>query len=159
LDRGGDPWFVAGDVCLVLGIGNSRDAVSRLDDDEKGVGEIDTLGGRQSVSIISEPGLYSLVGRSNKPNAKRFDRWVRHDVLPVGEVRDLVAAHDVVVVVWQDIRSPNNVGRLTIKGANLLRQACASQTNIQARTTALPAMDSDYAQALLEVIGEQVRLS
>jgi hypothetical protein len=79
--------------------------------------------------------------------------------LTMGEVRDLVAAHDVVVVVWQDVRSPNNVGRLAIKGANLLRQACASQTNIQARTTALPAMDSDYAQALLEVVGEQVRLS
>lgn len=82
LDRGGDPWFVATDVCSILDIANSRDAVSRLDDDEKGVGEIDTLGGRQSLSIISEPGLYALVGRSNKPNAKRFDRWVRHDVLP-----------------------------------------------------------------------------
>jgi prophage antirepressor-like protein len=82
LDLSGDPWFVATDVCSVLGIANSRDAVSRLDDDEKGVGEIDTLGGRQSVSIVSEPGLYALVGRSNKPDAKRFDRWVRHDVLP-----------------------------------------------------------------------------
>lgn len=77
-----DPWFVAKDVCACLEIGNSRDAVASLDDDEKGVGIIDTPGGKQEMSIISEPGLYSLILRSRKPEAKAFKRWVTHDILP-----------------------------------------------------------------------------
>lgn len=78
----GEPWWVAKDVCEVLGIRNSRDAVSRLDDDEKGVGKTDTLGGSQELVVVSEPGLYKLIARSNKPEAKAFLRWVTHDVLP-----------------------------------------------------------------------------
>ena len=77
-----DPWFVAKDVCVCLEIGNSRDAVASLDDDEKGVGIIDTPGGKQEMSIVSEPGLYSLILRSRKPEAKAFKRWVTHDILP-----------------------------------------------------------------------------
>ena len=81
-DAVGDPWFVASDVCEALTIGNSRDAVGRLDDDEKGVGTIDTLGGKQDVSIINESGLYSLIMTSRKPEAKRFKKWVTSEVLP-----------------------------------------------------------------------------
>lgn len=67
---------------MCLEIGNSRDAVASLDDDEKGVGIIDTPGGKQEMSIVSEPGLYSLILRSRKPEAKAFKRWVTHDILP-----------------------------------------------------------------------------
>lgn len=77
-----EPWFVAADVCAVLAIGNSRSSVALLDDDEKGVHSIDTLGGDQQVSIVSESGLYSLILRSRKPDAKAFKRWVTHEVLP-----------------------------------------------------------------------------
>lgn len=78
----GEPWFVAADVCRALEISNSRDAVARLDADEKGVGSTDTLGGKQGMQIINEPGLYTLVLGSRKPEAKAFKRWVTHDVLP-----------------------------------------------------------------------------
>lgn len=78
----GEPWFVLKDVCQILGVGNPADVSGRLDDDEKGVGEIDTLGGKQRVTIISECGLYSVILRSNKPEAKDFKRWVTHEVLP-----------------------------------------------------------------------------
>jgi len=78
----GEPWFIAADVCAALGIGNPRQAVSYLDDDERGVITHDTPGGRQSVNIVSEPGLYSLILRSRKPEAKVFKRWVTHEVLP-----------------------------------------------------------------------------
>lgn len=78
----GEPWFVAQDVCEALTIGNSRDAVGRLDDDEKGVGTIDTLGGTQELSIINESGLYSLILTSRKAEAKRFKKWVTSEVLP-----------------------------------------------------------------------------
>ncbi len=78
----GEPWFVAKDVCEILGIGNSRQALSRLDDDEKGVILNDTPGGRQNVSIVNEAGFYSLVLSSRKPEAREFKRWVTHEVLP-----------------------------------------------------------------------------
>ncbi len=69
-DEQGAPWFVSADVCSVLGIGNPRQAMSRLDQDEKGVISTDTPGGEQSMTTISEPGLYSLVLGSRKPAAR-----------------------------------------------------------------------------------------
>lgn len=80
--RDDNPWFVAKDVCECLGIANSRDAVARLDDDEKDVGKADTLGGSQDITLISESGLYTLIMRSNKPEAKEFRKWVTSEVLP-----------------------------------------------------------------------------
>lgn len=78
----GEPWFIAADVCQALEVKNGRDALSRLDDDEKGVALTDTLGGKQEMATVSEAGLYALVLSSRKPEAKTFKRWVTHDVLP-----------------------------------------------------------------------------
>ena len=80
--RDGAPWWVLADVCQVLRIKNSRDAANRLDPDEKGVGQIDTPGGSQQMTIINESGLYKVILRSDKPEAKKFTRWVTHEVLP-----------------------------------------------------------------------------
>ncbi len=80
--RGDEPWFVTADVCSALTIANSRDAVSKLDDDEKGVANTDTPGGNQELSIINESGLYSLILTSRKPEAKKFKKWVTSEVLP-----------------------------------------------------------------------------
>ena len=82
VERDGDAWFVAKDVADVLGIQNIRQNLDELDDDEKGVCNVYTLGGNQSMTVISEPGLYALVLKSRKPEAKEFSRWVRHEVLP-----------------------------------------------------------------------------
>ena len=82
LDAAGQPQFVSTDVCEALAIRNSRDAIARLDEDEKGVAITDTLGGKQELSVINESGLYSLILTSRKAEAKRFKRWVTHDVLP-----------------------------------------------------------------------------
>lgn len=82
IEQNGEPWFVATDVCRALELGNSRQAMTRLDDDEKGVISTDTLGGEQKVSIVNEPGLYSLVLGSRKPEAKIFKRWITHEVIP-----------------------------------------------------------------------------
>ena len=82
VDESGEPIFVAVDVCACLDIANARDAVAGLDEDEKGVATIDTPGGPQKMAVINEPGLYSLVLRSRKPEAKAFKRWITHEVLP-----------------------------------------------------------------------------
>lgn len=83
----GSPWFVAMDVCRAIGIANHRDAVRKLDDDEKGVGSTDTLGGEQETTIISESGLYTLILRCRDAVTPgtipyRFRKWVTGEVLP-----------------------------------------------------------------------------
>lgn len=78
-----EPWFVAKDVCDVLGIVNHKDAVSRLDNDERrGVGIADPIGRQQITNAVSESGLYSLIFQSRKPSAKSFRKWVTAEVLP-----------------------------------------------------------------------------
>ena len=78
----GEPWFVAADVCLALSLPETHKAVGRLDDDEKDRNSIPTPGGMQEMTVVSEPGLFNLVLGSRKPEAKRFKRWVTHEVLP-----------------------------------------------------------------------------
>ena len=82
-DEAGEPWFVAKDVCDILGLENSRKATAELDPDEKNTVTIsDGIPGNPNKTIISEPGLYKLIMRSRKPGAKEFQRWVTHEVLP-----------------------------------------------------------------------------
>ncbi|MDP1588743.1 MAG: Bro-N domain-containing protein [Prosthecobacter sp.] len=84
--RDEQPWFVAADVCRVLEIVNSRDAVSGLDEDEKAtVGNPDSRPGKpgaKSFQVVSESGLYALIFRSRKPEARAFRKWVTAEVLP-----------------------------------------------------------------------------
>lgn len=75
-------WFVAKDVCDVLEIANVSQALGNLDDDEKGISKTYTLGGVQELLTINESGLYALVLRSNKPQAKAFRKWITNEVLP-----------------------------------------------------------------------------
>ena len=82
IEINGEAWFVASEVCKLLDIKNTSDAVSRLDDDEKGVSVIPTPSGEQDKLIISESGLYALIFRSKKPSAKRFRKWVTKEVIP-----------------------------------------------------------------------------
>lgn len=78
----GEPWFVLADLCRVLDILNPRDVAARLADDQKGVDQIDTPGGRQQVTIVNESGMYEVVIRSDKPKAVEFRRWITGIVLP-----------------------------------------------------------------------------
>jgi len=80
--RSGEPWFVAVDVCRILEIVDARQAVERLDDDERGACPVPTPGGVQDIRCVSEAGLFALVLGSRKPEARVFKRWVTHEVLP-----------------------------------------------------------------------------
>ena len=75
-------WFVATDVAATLGYRNAPDASRHLDEDEKGTQIVRTPGGDQQLTIISESGLYALVLRSRKPEARKFAKWVTSEVLP-----------------------------------------------------------------------------
>lgn len=81
----GEPWFVASDVCRALEIGNSSQALTRLDDDEKTttlISNESAATGKSFMSFVNEPGLYTLVLGSRKAEAKAFKRWITHDVIP-----------------------------------------------------------------------------
>ena len=80
-------WFVAKDVCDILELDNVTQALNALDDDEKmtlsqSESHSGKRGGAQSLNVVSEPGLYALIFKSNNPEAKAFARWVRHELLP-----------------------------------------------------------------------------
>lgn len=79
----GVPWFVGADVAIALGYINPRDALAKhVDAEDRGVAKCDTLGGIQTLSIINESGIYSLIMSSKLPSGKRFKRWVTSEVLP-----------------------------------------------------------------------------
>ena len=79
IEREGEPWFVAADVCRALEISNPSVALDRLDDDERSKFN---LGRQGETNVVNEPGLYELVMGSRKAEAKAFKRWVKHEVLP-----------------------------------------------------------------------------
>lgn len=87
IDQNGEPWFVAADVCRALDVGNPSQALTKLDEDEKmtltsNESHSGQRGGAQSFNVVNEPGLYSLVLGSRKPEAKAFKRWITHEVIP-----------------------------------------------------------------------------
>lgn len=83
INKDGAPWFVAADVCRALDLGQVTNTIRRLDDDEKALISIKGISrGNDQVSIVNEPGLYSLVLGSRKPEAKAFKRWITHEVIP-----------------------------------------------------------------------------
>ena len=82
VEQNGEPWFIAKDVCRVLEIKNTRDAVKGLDSEEKGIVCSYTPGGNQKTIIVSKSGLFYLVDRSKKKPAREFQKWLRKEVLP-----------------------------------------------------------------------------
>lgn len=82
VDHNGEPWFLATDICQSLGLGNTTEALRNLDPDERASEKLMAGSRLQECNIISESGMYTLIMRSNKPDAKAFRRWVTKDVLP-----------------------------------------------------------------------------
>ena len=114
-----EPWFVGKDVADILGYSNSRKALSdHVDDEDKGVTKIDTLGGNQNITIINESGLYSLILKSKKPQAKQFKRWVTHEVLPT------IRKHGAYMTdaKAQDVISGNGLADLLLQAGNQIKQ-------------------------------------
>jgi len=101
--RDGEPWFVAKDICDILEISNGRDAVSRLDGDEKDtVALIDGTPGNPNMTIVNESGLYNLILGSRKPEAKQFKRWITHEVIPSIRKYGLYATPDTVEKILEN---------------------------------------------------------
>ena len=129
IQKDGEPWFVLKDVCQVLGMHNSRMVADRLDADEKGVSQIDTLGGKQEMTIINESGLYNVILRSDKPEAKPFRKWVTSEVLPTIRRHGMYATPDTVEKMLAD---PDT----TIKLLETIKQERAARLALEAQAEA-----------------------
>ena len=136
IERDGEPWFVAKDVCDALSIANSRDALARLDDDEKNtVALTDGTPGNPNKTIVNEPGLYILVLSSRKPEARAFKRWITHEVIPAirrtggymaardGETPEETMARAVLIAQEAIARKDASIASLEAKNAALSPKA------------------------------------
>ena len=126
----GEPWFVLRDVCNVLGISHVKDTADRLDQDEVGQTEvIDSLGRKQTATIINESGLYNVILRSDKPEAKPFRKWVTSEVLPTIRRHGMYATPDTVEKMLAD---PDT----TIKLLETIKQERAARLALEAKAEA-----------------------
>lgn len=136
--RDGEPWFVAADVCKALEVDNSRQATSRLDEDEKFTTVISNDGaatGKSSMTFVNEPGLYSLVLSSRKPEAKTFRRWITHEVIPSIRkhgmyatpvtVEAMLADPDFAITLLTNLKQ-ERAARLAAESQNLIMQPKAN---------------------------------
>ena len=141
----GEPWFVAKDICEVLEIEQATRAVERLDEDEKGVSLIHTPGGNQEMLIVNEPGLYSLILGSRKPEAKAFKRWITHEVLPsIRQTGGYMVPAQPATLEDLIIMQAQSVKELKAKVAEIEKTAITAQDEIKNLKDALIHHDKDW---------------
>lgn len=167
----GEPWFVAADVCAAMTI--STEQTRRLDDDEKGLRTVQTPGGQQEMVTINESGLYSLILTSRKAEAKRFKRWVTHEVLPAirktgsyavpGSVAALPAPTQdrvtAILMIGEAVAKVPGVKHGIAMAATL---ACIHENtglSVETMRRALPACNDPLAAMNPTKLGEQIGLS
>lgn len=151
----GSPWFVAKDVCECLGITKHRDAVSRLDGDERGSVEVDTLGGTQQMVAVNEYGLYSLVLSSRKPSAKAFKRWITHEVIPAIRKH---GAYMTGETLEQALTSPDFLIRLATELKTEQEARRLAEAQIEANKPKVLFADSVAASHGSILVGELAKL-
>lgn len=153
IEQNGDPWFVAADVCRALEI--DRTQTRRLDDDEKGVCSMQTHGGEQEVSIVNEPGLYSLVLGSRKPEAKAFKRWITHEVIPSIRKHGAYMTPETIEKVLTD---PDTIIQLATALKEEQNKRRALEDKVQADRPKVLFADSVAASKSSILVGEMAKL-
>ena len=130
IQKDGEPWFVLRDVCNVLGLGTPARVAERLDTDEVSQTHItDSMGRQQETTIINESGLYNVILRSDKPEAKPFRKWVTSEVLPTIRRHGMYATPDTVEKMLAD---PDT----TIKLLETIKQERAARLALEAKAEA-----------------------
>lgn len=151
IDQNGDPWFVAKDVCTVLGIANTTMALRTLDADEQALNTVEGISrGNPRVNVVNESGLYSLILKSRKPEAKAFKKWVTSEVLP--SIRKH-GGYLAPAVAQEDTESPEAFMARAVLMANETIQ------KLQARTKGLEPPEEATANLLLKDWLNEVGLS
>jgi prophage antirepressor-like protein len=141
VEKNGTPWWVAKDVCEILALSDVSMTISRLDSDEKGTNKVCTPGGMQDMTIINESGLYALIIRSNKPEAKKFRKWVTSEVLPTlrktGEYatpdkqKEKAKKHDELAAKRLEIMEKNanwRIAKLILEGIDKFKEVMTPES-------------------------------
>lgn len=132
IEKNGEPWFVAADVCRTLGLDQVTRAMDRLDEDERGLLKVthpQSPDKTMEVNGVNEPGLYHLVLCSNKPEAKAFKRWITHEVIPAirkhgtymtpDTIEKVLSDPDTIIKLATDLKNEREA-RLHLEAANSL---------------------------------------
>lgn len=141
-----EPWFVGKDVSDILGYSNSRKALSdHVDGEDKGVTKSDTLGGSQNITIINESGLYSLILKSKKPEAKQFKRWVTSEVIPT------IRKHGAYMTdnKAQDVLNGNGLADLLIQAGEQLKEKDIIISQLKPKALFAEAVESSKGSILV----------
>lgn len=171
IGQDGEPRFVAADLLSTLNL--DRKALERLDDDEKGVSSIHTPGGQQEMTVVNESGLFNLVLGSRKPEAKRFKRWVTHEVLPSirktgsyavpGSVAALPAPTQdrvtAILMIGEAVAKVPGVKQGIAMAATLTCIQENTGLSVETMRRALPACNDPLAAVNPTKLGEQLGLS
>jgi anti-repressor protein len=132
----GEPQFLAKDVCAVLDLEKPRSSCALLDDDEKDVHSVDTPGGEQKMLVISESGLYSLVLRSRKENARAFRKWITSEVIPSIRKTGVYMTDALAQAVMDD---PKKLEQILLDWADKIRELRRACTRCRGRTRRWPS--------------------
>ena len=146
----GEPWFVGKDVAEALGYTRAADAIrAHVDEEDKGVGEMQTPGGRQKITFINESGLYALILSSKLPTAKEFKRWITSEVLP--SIR-----RNGGYIMGQDAMTDDELlAKALVVSQNILRQRDARINALEVENAAL-AVDNAIMQPKADYFDEMV---
>lgn len=151
-----EPWFVGKDVAELLGYSNPQKAVrEHVDDEDKGVNEMDTPGGRQEMVIINESGLYSLVLSSKLPNAKAFKRWITTEVIPAIRKH---GAYMTAEKVEEALLNPDVLIKLATELKQEREQRIMAQAQIEADRPKVIFADAVAASQTSILVGEMAKL-
>ncbi len=152
----GEPWLVGKDVAVALGYKNPQEAIrTHVEEEDKGVSEILTPGGKQTVPIINESGLYSLVLSSKLPGAKKFKRWVTAEVLPSIRKHGLYATENTVEAMLND---PDTAIRLLQEVKDERAKRKALEAEVEANRPKALFADSVAASKSSILVGELAKL-
>ena len=130
-DENGEPLFCLVDICRVLGIGNSRDVKNRLDpDDVDNIDTVDSIGKRQNMTFVTEPGMYHAILQSRSPDAKPFQKYVTSEVLPAIRKHGIYATESVIE---RAISDPDSFIRILteLKNERIAKQQLEQDNQIQ----------------------------
>ena len=153
IEQNGAPWFVAADVCKALEI--ATDAIKRLDEDEKARLNLGLSGG--DTNCVNEPGLYSLVLGSRKPEAKSFKRWITHDVIPtIRKTGGYVGNEDMFVSTYLPF-ADDTVKALFGQTLAALRQANAQITEMKPKALFADAVEASHTSILVGELAKLIR--
>ena len=158
-----EPLWVAKDICEVLQYKNIARALDKLDDDEKGVQILNTLGGEQKMSVVNESGLYTLILRSNKPEAKKFKKWVTAEVLPTIRKTgsySIGKATDTNTMVLEMMKMQSEFMQIQLKQTDAIIELVKTIKQTPQLTTAQPQvqyLDSRDRKKLRDAISEKAK--